>query len=357
MLRVNLNGTKSWYVQLNRTQKRKIGDAGMMTAAVARYRARDFLASNSAADYSRQPLARSIKLSQFLLGRYANWKSSQSRWAQRDIHRLCSALGELGDLMINEIGLSHVERWKMKRTLRVKRTTANRELATLRAALTKAVEWGMLDRNPALRVKQSSTEDKQVTRVLNDRERNRLRYALNARCDHIRPLVYLALNTGLKRGEIFGLQWRDVILGPAPSLLIKTSFRNTGTATRAVSAGIQRRVPLNLEAAGELKRWQKQRDRWGPLVFRNSSGGRLRSIKTGWAALMNEAQIRGFRFKDCRHDFAAQLVMAGAPLSHVRDLLGHSSIILTERYAQFSPGTLKQSVALLDRQVAGRAER
>jgi hypothetical protein len=94
MLRVNLNGTKSWYVQLNRTQKRKIGDAGMMTAAVARYRARDFLASNSVADYSRKPLARSIKLSQFLLGRYANWKSSQSRWAQRDIHRLCSALSE-----------------------------------------------------------------------------------------------------------------------------------------------------------------------------------------------------------------------------------------------------------------------
>ena len=63
---------------------------------------------------------------------------------------------------------------------------------------------------------------------------------------------------------------------------------------------------------------------------------------------MNEAGIRHFSLNDCRDDFAVRLVKAKIPLTQVRDLLGHSSIALTERYAIFAPGKQKDAVACLD---------
>ena len=62
---------------------------------------------------------------------------------------------------------------------------------------------------------------------------------------------------------------------------------------------------------------------------------------------MAEAQIRKFSLNGCRDDFAARLVRAGVPLTQVRDLLGHSTIALTERYAIFAPGELSDAVARL----------
>jgi hypothetical protein len=180
MLRVNRNGTKSWYVQLNRTQKRKISDANLMTAAIARYRARDILVANQAAARPRKDQQSTLKLNTYLRGRYTDWKAPMSPWAQRDINRLCNALGELGQMSINELGVSHLERWKLKRVVKVKPATANRELAALRAALNKAISWGLTDNNPAQQVKNARSAGKSTTRVLNDTERDRLYSVLDS---------------------------------------------------------------------------------------------------------------------------------------------------------------------------------
>ena len=70
-------------------------------------------------------------------------------------------------------------------------------------------------------------------------------------------------------------------------------------------------------------------------------------IDNAWDTVKQLAELPDFRFHDCRHHFASRLVMAGVPLNTVRDLLGHSSIEMTMRYAHLAPETLAEAVEKL----------
>ena len=115
--------------------------------------------------------------------------------------------------------------------------TVNRDLAELKAALSKAVKWGLLESHPLANLKLSKIDRNPKVRYLSEEEEFRLRRALTERSinyyaarergntwrrqrgyaelpadagDHLRPIVLLALNTGLRRGEIFNLRWGDI---------------------------------------------------------------------------------------------------------------------------------------------------
>ena len=106
-------------------------------------------------------------------------------------------------------------------------------------------------------------------------------------------------------------------------------------------------IPLNSVAVQTLTRWQKQGDSDG-LVFPNPvTKLPMRDIKTAWLQLMKDAQIEDFRFHDLRHDFASRLVMHGVVLYRVKELLGHGSISMTERYAHLAPEALAEAVEVL----------
>lgn len=87
----------------------------------------------------------------------------------------------------------------------------------------------------------------------------------------------------------------------------------------------------------------RQRVNSGPLVF-----GGLQDVKRSFAHACQLAQITNFRFHDLRHTFASWLVQAGVPLTEVRDLIGHASIEMTERYAHLVPDRLRWAVKLLE---------
>jgi integrase len=337
MLRVNPTGTMAWYVQLDRNRKRKIGDTTRLTASVARYRARDLMIRAARLKKGKRA-GRDRTLGGFLNGRYSRWIGRKSAYGGRDTRRLSAALGELNEEPIDQVGISKIERWKLKRLGAVSPATFNRELASLRKALDKARDWRLLTDNPARRIKLRKETPRARTRYLTPTERKRLHAALVLRQDHIGPLVRLALNTGLSKNELFGLLWRDVYLGPNPSISVQKSgsFQNKN-----------RKIPINQKTVDCLVTWQERSGRKAHLVFPGQSGARLRSISTAWKRLTKEARISNFRFSDCRHDFAVRLVSAGVPLPQVRDLLGHSSIALTERYAAFAPGSPGRAIAAL----------
>ncbi|MNE76136.1 site-specific tyrosine recombinase XerC [compost metagenome] len=73
----------------------------------------------------------------------------------------------------------------------------------------------------------------------------------------------------------------------------------------------------------------------------------MEDVKSAWLKLLERAKIGSFRWHDMRHDFASRLVMAGVPLNTVRDLLGHSDIKMTLRYAHMAPESKAAAVELI----------
>jgi len=79
-------------------------------------------------------------------------------------------------------------------------------------------------------------------------------------------------------------------------------------------------------------------------------------VKTSFATACRRTGITNFRVHDLRHTCAAWLVTAGVPLSEVRDLLGHSTVMVTEKYAHLAPENVRSAVMQLDRSHSGHVE-
>jgi integrase len=107
--------------------------------------------------------------------------------------------------------------------------------------------------------------------------------------------------------------------------------------------GRTRHIPLNAEALDVLTAWRHQTT-GHDLVFPGKNGARLNNVKKAWAGVLREAQIANFRWHDLRHDFASKLVMAGVALNTMRELLGHTNLNTTLRYAHLAPDHKAEAV-------------
>lgn len=373
-LRVQPSGIKSFNVQWSRTSSRSLGKWPGVTVESARTKAKALLVET---DQHGAPLAvieaakpeteRPIALGGFIEQHYAPWAQAHQKAGQATVDALAAVWGDLYGRELREVSAFDVERVKSKRLKAGRKpATVNRDLDRIRSVLSRAVEWGFLAAHPLKSVKRAKGADNSRVRYLTGAEEKRLRAALarreaerrahresgNAWCkerggdgrpmwpadgftDHLMPLVLLALNTGLRRGELLALEWRSV---------------NFGTCVLTVEAGNAksskaRHVPLNIEALEVLTRWRRQST--GALVFPGAEGERMGHVNTSWEALTAAAKLVDFRFHDLRHSFASRLVMAGVDLNTVRELLGHADLKMTLRYAHLAPKKLADAVALL----------
>lgn len=373
LIRVTPAGKMSYVCQYDRGRRVNIGQVGVITPAQARDKAKQILSQavmgvlpNSRRQNDKQTFA------QFLSHEYEVWIKANRKNSKDDLRRLkTNFLEEFGNCLLSDISPMLIEKWRTKRTNSgIRATTINRDIAILKSALSKAVEWELIAEHPLKRLKPFKTDSIAKVRYLDKDEESRLKKALMLRdnelkekrdsgnqwrkergydcmpdltqflfADYLSPMILVSLNTGLRQGELFSLSWSDINFS-RDLLTVKGDTAKSGKT---------RHLPLNAVALQALKDWQKLNPSDGLVFASAKTGVEFNNVKKSWASLLARANIKNFRWHDMRHHFASMLVMAGVDLNTVRELLGHADIKMTLRYAHLAPEHKANAVAKLVR--------
>ncbi|WP_447777040.1 phage integrase [Pseudomonas chlororaphis] len=372
-IRVLPSGHKSYMVTWGRNKNATLGRVGVLTLDQARTEAAQYLADAHA---HGEPLAVAQgrkgsalpSLREFIDDTYMPWFETHHKGHQKTRHTLNNNFEVIMSRRLGDITGRDLEQirtgWMQAGN---KPSTVNRKMGSISGVFSRAVEWEYIAAHPLEKLKQLKVDSMGVVRYLSAEESQRLREALESRqdearteretankwradrgkelmpsllqlpfTDHLKPMVLVSLNTGMRRGELFDLKWSAV------NFHAKT-ITAAGATTKTSET---RHIPMNKEAYGVLKDWKKQAGK-SQYVFPSQAGGRLEDVKSAWLNLLERAGVESFRWHDMRHDFASRLVMAGVPLNTVRDLLGHADIKMTLRYAHLAPGTKAAAVELI----------
>ena len=218
--------------------------------------------------------------------------------------------------LLSEITTKGIEEYKAKRLKDVSKATINREIALLSNVFTTAVSWKHSISNPVRGVARYEEPDP-VERPLAAEEEIRL---LDAAPKHLKSILVLLTNTGLRRNELLSLRWKNVHFTTNQLLIPKTNCKRKQL----------RMVPLNSVALETLRTLPRDHE----YVFYNKkTGTSIRDIKTAFHAVCKKAGIKGLRLHDLRHTFATRLRDKGENLTTIMKLMGHSKYETTLRYA------------------------
>lgn len=223
----------------------------------------------------------------------------------------------------------------------VSAATINRELGILSKIFSLGIDNGYIKENPVSKVKKlpvknklerhlSQDEEIRMMKVcdndfsflnLNRDEELKLRRKYAGMFVHLKPIIVFALNTGARKGEIFNLTWSCV------------DFERNEISILDTKNGKKNIIPMN----GKLRDLfvEKYRtEKHNQYVFTNpETGFKYTDIKHSFMTLCKLAHIEGLRFHDLRHTAATRMVDAGVPLPAVKEILNHSNIQTTMRYA------------------------
>lgn len=388
LIRIQPTGRQTYYYSYkNNTGKRvrlKLGRHGDITLSQAREMAKATAGdiakgkdpqTEKQIERERAVRDQAMTLRVFVDEHYAPWVLKHNKRGSSNIYVLNRHFSHLMSKPIAQITAAEIEKWQAAELARsnkqgnsLKPATVNRNLTCLRAVFSRAVETRHIGRNPLSAVRNLKQEDDEIIRYLSKAEEKRLYKALRGRhdelvaarqsanqwredrgydlypefleeefADHIEPVVLLAINTGLRKGEILCLKWHDVDIDQKI-----VTVRAANAKSRKV-----RHVNLNKRAVTVLKNWSNQQDCCSGWVFKNRNGNRFLDIKKAWQSVLASAEITDFRFHDLRHHFASKLVMQGVTLNTVRELLGHSDLATTLRYAHLAQDHKAEAVELL----------
>lgn len=221
--------------------------------------------------------------------------------------------------------------------------TIVRYLAALSHAFTVAVkEWGWVEDNPVLKVTKPK-EPRGRVRFLSDDERERLLSACRASTSpHLYPAVVLALSTGMRAQEIMQLTWARVDVNRSRILLEETKNNE------------RRVVPLMGRALELLREHGKVRRLDTDLLFPSQRHpNRPVDLRVPWLAALAAAGIEDFRFHDLRHSAASYMLMNGASIGELAEVLGHKTLQMVRRYSHLSEAHTKGLVERMNAAIFG----
>ncbi len=260
---------------------------------------------------------------------YLEYSKANKRSWKRDETSIKALNRCFGNMQLSKINAGDVEKYKTKRVKQVSPASVNRELACLSAIFSLAKRSKIVTDNPVMEVRKFQ-ERKLDLRILNIEEAERL---IENASGYLNPILIIALNTGMRRGEILKLRWCDIDFD-----MHVISLWNT-------KGGRARKVPMNTYVEDTLFKLERESE----FVFINSQTGKpFTTVRKSFITVCDDSGIKDLRFHDLRHTAATWMVTAGIDLVTVSEILGHSDIKMTMRYAHPTPENKRRAVEALE---------
>jgi integrase len=282
---------------------------------------------------------------------YLPWAKENKLSFESDYYKVTSMFKEFfGKLCFKQITPMVIERYKRQRMAKpIERTeggktifierkpsSVNRELALLSKIFSMAIRDGLTEINPCEKVKRYR-EDNKRTRYLSLEEEKNLLERLTAERAHIRPIVVLAIYTGMRRGEIFNLKWSDVDFA--------RSYIHIGKS----KTGRARFIPMTEIVRDELEQLRAGAKQDAEHIFILPRTGKpLTRIDKSFTGACKDAGIRNLRFHDLRHTTGTRLGEIGTDVFTIAEILGHSDIRMTARYTHATDNNLRKAAQGLE---------
>jgi integrase len=274
-----------------------------------------------------------------------------------------------GNLPLKSFNTRMIEEWQSEKLKINKPATVNRHLEVLKHSFKKAYAWEMVGQETLRRVSciKLTPENNRRLRYLSIEESKAL---VNACADHLKPIVTVALHSGMRKDEILSLEW-DKHIDLKHGFILLDVTKN----------GQRREVPVNGVVRETLQGLVRRLD--SPYVFIDGEGRRFKEVQRSFTTACKEAVlercstchyerqrteakapgncpqcghelrrhkgIEDFTFHDLQHTFASHLVMAGIDITTVKELLGHKTLTMTLRYAHLAPSHKVSAVEVLEK--------
>ena len=251
----------------------------------------------------------------------------------------CTSLGHLLPVFckakLDEISKIRMKTFVTNRKLEgASNSSVNREISFTISVLNRAVEWGYVNENP-LKALKLFKEPPIRERYLTRKEADRL---LEIIPKYLRNIIVIALATGMRKTEIFDLTWNDVT--------IYEGFKS-GQITIVGKGNKRRNIRMNQTVYDLFQMIYQEKN--SLYVFPSiKTGKHISNVDKAFKTALKKAGIEDFHFHDLRHTAASWMVQAGASIYAVKEILGHSNVRTTQRYAHHSPEYLGSQINLLD---------
>lgn len=258
--------------------------------------------------------------------------------AKKSMMRL-HLLPVFGSRKLDEIDRRSLESYKVRKAKEgLAAKTINNQLTALRSILTTARDWGQVEQLPVFEWLKTEKPDFDF---FDFDEAERL--IAGADPGLWQTMVLVALNTGMRFGELMAWRWDDVDL---QARRMRVARNWSAGVISSPKGGRPREAPLNSRVVAALKSWRHLR---GELVFCREDGSMIphaQMTRPLWRAC-RRAGLRRVGWRVLRHTFASHLVMRGVPLKAVQELMGHATMDMTLRYAHLSPNVSRDAVEAL----------
>ncbi|MCL9777543.1 site-specific integrase [Vibrio methylphosphonaticus] len=304
----------------------------------------------------KQEQRKGLTLERFLEEYYKDYLIGLNpKQAEKSYISIKNGFAHLAKKPIADITAFEVQQWVTERSkLGRAPSTITSVFNRFKAAMNRAVEWELLEGHNLDKVKLIK-RDNTLVRYLSKEQESALFEQIQQRderlrqeqcnrtdvmpteryIDYFEPLIVMAVNTGMRKGEMLSLRWEHVSM---ENRYLTISSENAKSKKK-------RTIPLNDTLYNMLETWREQHpDTEHVLVHMGKS---VDYFQHPWEQVLKGSKIENFRFHDLRHHFASKLVMAGVDLNIVRELLGHSDLKMTLRYAHLAPEQKAAAISLI----------